>query len=55
MEDETRLDWVRFDEHFQGKQVPFGALLDYMPNEDEQEHMPFAGVRGVPAIFLGWK
>ena len=29
--------------------------MDYMPNEDEQDDMPFAGVRGIPAIFLGRK
>ena len=45
----------RHQQHFRGKKVPFGCLVDYLPSPDEVKQMQSFGTKAVPAIFLGWK
>ena len=40
--------------HFQGKQIPYGALVHVMPEGPSAALRPTAGPRAVPMVFLGW-
>ena len=46
----------RFNRVWQWHRVPFGALVDFVPNAKwQRENVPKAGTRTVPGIFLGYE
>merc|ERR1712224_632094 len=40
--------------NFKGLRLPFGALIDFMPDPKRVKEMPKADSPGVPGIFLGY-
>ena len=44
----------RFRKDFQGKRIPFGALVDVRPPKIYLDQLPKFASRGVPAVFLGY-
>ena len=45
----------RFNVVWEWKRIPFGALVDFIPDEKwQRENVPKAAARAVPGIFLGY-
>ena len=40
--------------HSKGLLVPFGALCWYKPTPPEEQRLPMAAPRAIPAVFLGY-
>ena len=45
----------RFGRWSKAKQIPFGALVDFLPPEQLRKTLPKMGTATTPGVFLGWK
>ena len=54
-DDDGKTAWKhRHTKEFDGKMIPFGAFVHFLPPPHLVKKIPKFGTRGVPGIFVGW-